>query len=1107
VGDTHVVTREALRAEAHLLRDLIDQNQKDLKAIRDGARFVYFVDAHELKAFISANDHEKLTGFIFSVEGALENQRVASDVEALVRLKAEQTQRRLLFEQPHPLLLLPSHAEEMDEEVAFVSLTTLPQDYDLASIARRQWALLTSDGVTRDALAKLAVSAADGNDKSKRKLLNFLTAQVPTLVQLLFPAPRTPKARLDALLSHSRLSLLANADWNSLGFSEEQSASLDACTPSADDIALWTRQLIANRRNTLQANRRDASALAYLTALNRQFAKMGVNARACLVTRAVTLLRTMRIMKAAGNLDAQDCLRHSRLVVTVAENPEEHAPISGGTLDPLLFALETYERRLSLPPGSDALAPETEAKELLSAWNAFEEARLTIELAQETPEKRGTEKVIEDTQWQDLVAWLQSDRDVIHIVEQRLQKQVAHFKSAIVARDAVGVDQAPVWVFTPAGNTSRCVQAIEVNGLGPFDLPKRFFDDSGSFRYTAEPAADDVSEEFFVLAFLQGCLRHWTLAQFYGRLALQSAQMRGRQHIRHDARLLVAQLLRISGGVQTHEAEAAEKADHFAQAADMLVSRTGRRLEDPRFEVEWWSLQLERLLDVRTSGSGTGPELAAGIKALSVVVRSEAPQVSVRSKECLVAFALAGLPKWKATGKPMAAEFGEIRHLVRKCHADLTNELDTWRREREVDELPQFTRAIEILGYDLIRRLGTAVGDPPEGELHVPAPLMFDVVSLQAQLTRHDDEVSKLVATELVRLIDRTRGRRQFQVVHAPIVDRLEVLATINRLPEPSARDAAMRASEIVHTVGNSQGFLVGNEGERELLLQGIRLFDQALSASEVPRGVQYHCKVELGYLKLLSALAHKSEDRKRAALEEVSRVYESLIEEYPDSSVLRYRQSFVLEELGLDEASFDSINEAMRLVSTDSRISPEHWFRSVIRRRLALRFSNKATEMRDRIRGDDVARKHYLDLMAKAYQLVGEPGAVARTGVTYIDRLETRRRLNNQVYYAALFGSSGGDIAALPGLTEEKLMSLTKQLIPDGDIEDVHEVNIAHTIGLAFSTLKQPQLAAEAAKRVVDLVAASGDNAESDSTRQVLNDALSWIGAVDRDTVPGPLR
>jgi hypothetical protein len=104
----------------------------------------------------------------------------------------------------------------------------------------------------------------------------------------------------------------------------------------------------------------------------------------------------MRIMKAAGNLDAQDCLRHSRLVVTVAENPEEHAPISGGTLDPLLFALETYERRLSLPPGSDALAPETEAKELLSAWNAFEEARLTIELAQETPEKRGTEKVIED---------------------------------------------------------------------------------------------------------------------------------------------------------------------------------------------------------------------------------------------------------------------------------------------------------------------------------------------------------------------------------------------------------------------------------------------------------------------------------------------------------------------------------------------------------------------------------------------------------------------------------------------------------------------------------------------------------------------------------------
>jgi hypothetical protein len=1107
--ERRTVTREVLQAEAQLLGDLIEQHRQDLQAVREKTRFIYFVDAHELKAYISANNHDKLEGFVFSVELALEANGVAPDIAARVRLKAEQIQRRLLFDQPHQLLVLPSHAEEMDEEMAFISTVTLRQDYDLTGIARQQWARLVSKGVSREDLAQLAESASDGDRVSKRRLLKILTSEVPALVQLLFPAPDSLKARLTALLSHSRVSLLSSADWNRMGFDRHQSARLGAVAPSIEDLTLWTRHLIAGRRNSLQANRRDASALAYLSALNRCFVDMGVNAKACLITRAITLLRTMRVLKASGNVEAQDCLRHSRLVVTPADNEGAGTPVGDRTLDVLLFALQTYDKRLAIRSSSDTPTPE--ATELLTAWNAFEDARLTLELAQESPdETKAKADNLEEEQWRELVAWLQSDGDVSRIVEQRLQRQVAHFKASMVARDAKWVNQAPVWVCEIPGSESRRVQAIEVNGLGPLELPGRFFNRKGAFRFAAEPASDDVSEEFVALAFLQGCQKQWTLARFYGRQALQSAKMMNRGgRVLQEARLLQAQLLRSGGVSPLQDTDAAELPDRYSQAAELLLSRTGRRLDDPRAEAEWWALQLERLLDLRAAGSGTGRELMRGVQALRETLEVDDCRIEVRIRlqELVLAYVLVGLRKWKTFTDLGPSAFSDLRETAWICHRGLIQDMDEWRCDHDMDELPQFSRAMEILGYELMRRLTVIAKETVDEEPDVPAALLFDVVTLQSQMTRHVDEVSKLVAIELVRLIDLTRGRRQFQVVYAPVADRAEVLALIQTLPDASARDAAKRANEIVHDLGNSQRFLEGQETERQKIAEGIREFDKALSMPGIDKVMRYHLEVELAYLGLLAALAEKKEDRQRA-LEEVALVYEALVRRYPDSSVLHYRLSIVLGDLGKNESAFEEINEAMRLVATDTHINPDHWFRSVVRRRLALCFSGKATEMRDRLKGvDDVAaRKHYLEHIAKAYQLVSEGNSPSRTAATYIARLEARRRLNNQVYYAALYGSGGGDIDSLPNLSRERLLELIRQLLPEGDIHDVPEIFIAHTIGLAYSALAEVHLAAEAAARVMQLIARSGDNAESDSMRQILNDALLWMGAPERESVPVPL-
>lgn len=1106
--ERRAVTREVLQAEAQLLGDLIEQHRQDLQAVREKTHFVYFVDAHELKAYLSANNHEKLDGFIFSVELAPEAHGVATDVEARVRLKAEQIQRRLLFDQPQQLLVLPSHAEEMDEEMAFISVTTLRQDYDLAGIARQQWRNLVKE-VPREDLAQLAESANEGDRASKRRLLKFLTSEVPALVQLLFPAPDSLRARMSALLSRSQVYLLADVDWRRMGFTEEQSGRLGACAPSHEDLTLWTRHLIAGRRNSLQANRRDASALAYLSALNRCFVEMGVNAKACLITRAITLLRTMRALRASGNVQAQDCLRHSRLVVTPADDDGSISPVGEHTLDVLLFALQTYDQRLAIRSASDAPGPE--ATQLLTAWNAFEDARLTLELAQESPDgTRSKADSLEEEQWRDLVAWLQSDDDVGRIVEQRLQRQVAHFKAAMVARDAKGVNQAPVWVCEIPDSDARRVQAIEVNGLGPLELPGRFFNRKGAFRFASESANGDVSDEFLALAFLQGCQRQWTLARFYGRQALQSAKMmnRGGRGVQ-EARILLAQLLRAGGALPVQEPEAVEAPDRYVQATELLLSRTGRRLDDPRAEAEWWALQLERLVDVRAAGSGTGPELLRGVQALRQTLDKGGcgVEVRIRLRELVLAYLLVGLRKWKTSVDLGAAAYRELSEAADVCHRGLTEDMDDWRREHDMDELPHFSRAMEILGYELLRRLAIVTGQPAGDEPDVPAALLFDVVTLQSQLTRQVDEVSKVVATELVRLIDRTRGRRQFQVVYAPVADRAEMQALIQALPDASAREAANMANEIVHDLGNSQRFLEGQEAERRKIAEGIRLFDKALSMPGIDKSTRYHLETELGYLGLLDALSVKKEDRQRA-LEEVALVYQALVNRYRDSSVLHYRLSIVLGELGRSEAAFEFINEAMRLMATDVHINPDHWFRSVVRRRLALCFSGKASEMRDRLRGvdDAAAREHYLEHMAKAYQLVSEGSPSSRTAATYIARLEARRRLNNQVYYAALYASGGGRIDALPHLSRERMLELIRQLLADGDIREVPEISIAHTIGLAYSALGETRLAADAARRVLELIARSGDNAESGSMRQILNDALAWLGALERESAPVPL-
>lgn len=365
-----------------------------------------------------------------------------------------------------------------------------------------------------------------------------------------------------------------------------------------------------------------------------------------------------------------------------------------------------------------------------------------------------------------------------------------------------------------------------------------------------------------------------------------------------------------------------------------------------------------------------------------------------------------------------------------------------------------------------------------------------------------------MVGSELVKLIDLTRGRREFLVVYAPVSDRAEDLVLINTLPEPAAREAAVRACGIVHELGNSQLFLEGEELVSQQVEEGRKLIRQALSAQGLRDDLRTHLDSELAYLTLLEALAFKDEAEKRQALVKVADIYEDLVRRYPGSAILHYRQSIVLDDLEKFEAAFEALNRVISLMATDTRISHDHWFRSVVRRRLAFWFSSKATEMRNRLKdtNDEGARQQYLEHMAQAFQMVNDGSSPGRQVATYVERIEARRRLNNQVYYAALYGSGGGKLESLPNFGRERLLDLTRLLISDGEIKDIPELNVAHTVGLAFSTVGEIRLAAQAGERVLQLIARRGDQAGSESISAILNDALSWIGKFDRESAPAPL-
>src|SRR5215470_13183951 len=114
-------TISELRHEARSLHRLLRSYLDDRAFIHETTptRLLYFVDAHEIKSYIDPNSPDSLVGFVLKAEQAVHLGEAAAVFNLSGRLRSDQLLHELLFDPSRQVGILPSHAEEVDEEIAF----------------------------------------------------------------------------------------------------------------------------------------------------------------------------------------------------------------------------------------------------------------------------------------------------------------------------------------------------------------------------------------------------------------------------------------------------------------------------------------------------------------------------------------------------------------------------------------------------------------------------------------------------------------------------------------------------------------------------------------------------------------------------------------------------------------------------------------------------------------------------------------------------------------------------------------------------------------------------------------------------------------------------
>ncbi len=1040
-----------LRSEARSLEHLISSYlvDRNFLASEPQGKIIYFADSHELRSYIDPADDPGMVGFVLAAEQGRDGSEPGSTFD--LKLKNDVILNKLLFQQKAQVGLLPPHSEELDEEIARKELYSIKRKIQLLEGAQREWSSVRRSQEFRELLA-LANDRARGREGQER-LVAFLSRKAPTLIVLLRPESASPQERITALVKKSFLVRLCDLSWEAFGFAPGDCQRLRALQPSEESRIQWISYLSERkerRRHTARANRIDGEALAYLKLLNEALDSIPLpRVSARLVTRAMTLIHAARRAPTPIRF-----LRHPRLLAFQGAGTSE---LDDRELaQALVISLRTYREQLKeegdqVATGSWRRLEQT-TERLLEAWHGFEQNRFAADMASEL-EAGATAEATKDAEFRKLLDLLDRNGANLGAVQNEILDAIRRFGEATFALGRKnGLCSVQALLLNAPYAPGVRVFPMVAGAPGPVDfseLPARDQFRSCDLEELTSELPGHGPERYLAWSLLFACDRRWSLASIYAESAAAIATMIHADGALDEARLLQAQIERLSENVHADDNATLLKRYH---RVERHLSREALA-QDPRS----WRERAAQLLEIRLHIPASDESIPALSKGTDLIFRARELRpsddfVQSRVLELGLTYYLAALRKPELWPELTGADFKVMSFWQEELHQIM----DRQRELLHIDELSRRARAMEILGFATLDR---AEGRNAGSWTQIPATLRADIGELREQLSRGQDRATKLIVSELDSVIQTLHAHRPRDLTFAPVWTSYYAKQIVALMPEGESMQLVERAYELLAKVAGADLKTGIYEKDRPVLEQTGCLLERArVNVAAHPKDERrwralFYIRMEQCYVRLLLARIAKQPER-RSCFEELTTAYGIIAADYEEAAIPYFRLDVVLSELGRHDEAFAALTEALRRIDTDPFLStPNHWVRSTMQRRLARRLTSKAEVLVNRFdrEGSSADRDAALAELGSAFQIMLRGWQYPQEQNDYLFQLEARRRINNIVYIASLILRVDPSWASLRqlefGPNEFRAML---QRLHGGSVDSMNEFRLVHTVGYA---------------------------------------------------------
>ncbi|HEU5138091.1 MAG TPA: hypothetical protein VFU13_23300 [Steroidobacteraceae bacterium] len=957
---------------------------------------------------------------------------------------------------------------------------------------------------------------------------------------MLRKAPSTPRSRIKDLLERSDLSGLSEYAWEKLSFTREEAQTLRALRPTEEHIGRWYDFIEASderRDRSTNSNRIDAEAMACMDVLSKGLRRLKKDhVRVVLVTRVMSLIRTTRnsdALKAKG-LDDVDFLRHPRMLLLPASVPR----VSEEIMATLAVALDTFDRQLRAGPREtdDRGAEVEEARKIfVNALHDFERASFALDLRAEAGTMPRDLEATQSVDVEQLLQWFANDEAFEKVIRDEVAGCVqtfgyktyslgqAHGREQFDAHIDALIERHPTLPMAT-------VRPLIAGAPGPVNFASTKVRESVGTCDNLEELLGNLkgktAERYLAWALLHACRTRWDLARIYARSAADVALLassRDDASTIQEANLLLAQVRRL-GGIDGESDKVRAARTRFTSVNSHLVVRSDTA--DPRVPMEKAAQILEFILNVAPEEMGHDALLDQGIDLLKsankICIDKGDTFNAARSLSQMLAYGLAAVRCRLGWRTP------ELPTLIRGWHKSLCEVLVRLREKMGPDEIPRRVMSMEIIGYILEHEsdAGDAYAHPTSGAFSlearrvitdmVPEPARHFARELHLQLKGSHDQIGRLIAGELEKLVGQQNLYLHWEVVYAPIwpsIRSKEIIAKELKIPHALA-DAVSGLDILSSVAGPTQ--LGVDPAHRRAFRRAARFFDRALDKlrqgqHEVPSPADFMLRMEGCYARLLEALVAADPRDTEQRLRSLVTQYESLTRDYPKAATTHFRLHVVYSELAergdqlAGELAQSELQAATDLLDSDGMLNdlPGHWVRSTMCRRRASPLFDKARKLRKEFgtaAPSDAKVLEYLDVVRQAFRIVYDNLPFGRSlpptdpeSEVFL-KLEAERRINNVVYAATLFLEVRNDYTQLhESFRSHDLIFLTQCLHPEG-INKVRDDNIVHTIGCAYHVLGEASMAVRAGERLLQLIYGQGATlAARPEIVNLVDDALRW--------------